>query len=137
MTRNLSTKPCAHCGEENYSLSYMDSCAEKKRMVADGFCFMCAFWAIQSEQNHKTVIDGRIYTPGTGSGGRFAGMAGRRFDIEYFDGTKITTHDLWAGGCVPDEYREQIPDTARFVGGASEHVVDGIHCWNESTEEQL
>lgn len=51
----------------------------------------------------------------------FKGFGGRRFAIEFFDGRKVTTHDLWHQGVVPPKWRERYPDNARFVqpGGAA------------------
>ncbi|MEV0556320.1 hypothetical protein AB0I27_23060 [Streptomyces sp. NPDC050597] len=51
----------------------------------------------------------------------FKGFGGRRFAIEFLDGRRIVTHDLWHQGVVPPKWRERYPNNARFVqpGGAS------------------
>jgi hypothetical protein len=128
--QTLPDRACAICGAKNYHTSYMGS--EGKRMEADGICFSCAFWSDRAEKGCPTVIDGWVYTPGTRTTGEFRGMAGRRFDIEYFDGRKVTTFDLWSGGEIPERFRDRIPDTARFVNGAKRSNVGGTNCWNPS-----
>ena len=100
-----------------------------------GYCFLCAFWENRARSHPRTVIDGYVYTPGTRTKGRFRGMAGRRFDIEYFDGTRITTRDLWGGGEVPEAFRDRIPDTARFLG-AERVKVGETTCWNASPDNR-
>ena len=122
---------CATCKAEGYSTNYCD-CPEKQRMDRDGLCFECAFWSLRTEIEKPTVIDGRWYAPGNRTSGSMRGMAGRRFDIEYFDGRRITTFDLWSGGEIPEVWRGQIPDNARFLNGAGGHVVGETTCWNPS-----
>lgn len=123
---------CKNCGEKNYSTSYMD-CAEKRRMDADGVCFTCAFWLLKADHGGETIIDGGYYSPGNRTSGPMRGMAGRRFDIEYFDGRIITTHDLWFCGVVPEWCRDRLPDTARFINGARRSNIIGGGCaWNSS-----
>lgn len=112
---------CKDCGAVDYSTSFTPNCEEKKVIDAEGVCFTCAYWRVAVARKHDTVIAGRIYSVGDVKkppNQPHAGMAGRRFDIEYFDGRVVTTHDLWSGSEVPERYRQRIPDTARFLGGA-------------------
>ncbi|MEV0149746.1 MULTISPECIES: hypothetical protein [unclassified Nonomuraea] len=62
----------------------------------------------------RVVVDGEHYTIGGDTGG-FRGFGGRRFGIEWFDGRKATTRNLWHQGTVPAEWRHRYPDNARFV----------------------
>lgn len=62
----------------------------------------------------RVVVDGEHYTIG-GDTGAFRGFGGHRFDIEWFDGRKATTRNLWHQGTVPAEWRHRYPDNARFV----------------------
>lgn len=70
----------------------------------------------------RVVANGEHYTLGDDRpGDEFKGFGGRRFDIEFFDGRTVTTHDLWHQGVIPPKWRERYPDNARFVpnqGGA-------------------
>lgn len=85
------------------------------------------------------IIEGIIYHPGDGRrGDRFNGMGGRRFDIEYLDGTKVTTYDLWMNGCVPYHLQREFPDNAKFINGAASHIGEDYMAWSNSknnTEE--
>jgi hypothetical protein len=126
-----SRTPCAICGTIGFSTSY-SKCAEKTRMDRDGLCFGCAFWELRAEKGCPTVIDGCTYTPGTRTSGEFRGCGGRRFDIEYFDGRRVTTFDLWVGGVIPERWRNRIPDTARFLNGAERVQVGDTICFQES-----
>jgi hypothetical protein len=131
------SRVCGDCGKAGYSISFTPTCPEKRAMDAHGVCFTCAFWRVRLEKTHDTVIAGRIYSVGdvNKKPGDHNGMAGRRFDIEYFDGRRVTTHDLWAGGEVPEKYRDRIPDTARFLGGAGFHRIGDGGAWNASTPQ--
>ncbi|MEV0617635.1 hypothetical protein AB0I81_30240 [Nonomuraea sp. NPDC050404] len=62
----------------------------------------------------RVVVDGDHYAIGDDTGG-FRGHGGRRFDIEWFDGRKTTTRNLWHQGEIPPEWRHRYPDNARFV----------------------
>jgi hypothetical protein len=131
----MSERICKDCGAVDYSIAFMPTCAEKKVIDAEGVCFTCAFWRVAIAKTHDTVISGRIYSIGNVKkppNSPHAGMAGRRFDIEYFDGRVVTTHDLWVGSEVPERYRQQVPDTARFLGGAGYVKVGDGGAWNPS-----
>lgn len=106
---------CRECGGNGYWTRYMP-CAEKEKMEAYGICFPCAFWLVKIDEGpHRTVIDGVLFHVGDApQGTRFAGYAGRRFDIEYFDGQRVTTYDLWCQGEIPERYRDRLPNTANF-----------------------
>jgi hypothetical protein len=101
-------------------------------MQRDHVCFTCAFWSLKAERGCDTVIDGCTYTPGKQTSGSFRGCAGRRFDIEYFTGKRITTYDLWVGGVIPEKWRDKMPDTARFLNGAERAMVGGTTCFGPS-----
>ena len=130
---------CNKCGERDRN-SYSEP--HRTNMLERRLCWTCNYWvdtAADLERTHtkKTIIEGRVYGPGNRTSGEFRGMAGRRFDIEYlppsiYAGQKITTFDLWSGSSLPTELRERFPDTARFLGGASEAKVGDITCFDQS-----
>ncbi|MEU7039822.1 hypothetical protein AB0A77_02035 [Streptomyces varsoviensis] len=64
------------------------------------------------EPERRVVVDGQHYVIGPGNSG---GFGGRRFDIEFFDGRRVTTRDLWSQGAIPPKHRRRYPDNARFV----------------------
>lgn len=126
---------CKICEKTDYSTNY-GPCPEKGRMERDGICFICACWELRAERNNSTVIEGVVYTPGNRTKGEFRGMAGRRFDIEYFDGRRVTTFELWCGGAIPERLRGRIPDTAKFLHGARKAEVAGTLCFDESISQE-
>lgn len=132
----MSALVCADCGAKDYPTSFMQSSPIKKLMDAHGVCFTCGYWREVLAKKPDTIIDGRIYGLGNihkPPNQPHAGMAGRRFDIEFFDGRRVTTHDLWAGSDIPERYRAQLPDTARFLGGAGfVKIGENGGAWNAS-----
>ncbi len=131
--KTYPNKICASCGK-TYRESYGPS-AELDRMIADGICFICAYWENRAEKPlpfAATTIDGCVYHPGNRTSGELRGCAGRRFDIEYFDGRRVTTFDLWVTGAIPEKYRDRMPDTARFLNGAERVQVGDTECFNPS-----
>lgn len=130
---------CAKCGKDarnTYSEPY------RTRMLEKRHCFTCDYWEefearLTKDHASMTIIDGHVYSPGNRTSGSFRGMAGRRFDIEYFEpskyaGKKITTFDLWSGSTMPDELKARFPDTARFLGGAERAQVGETTCWDHT-----
>lgn len=125
---------CNDCGAENYHTEYCKS-KEKDFIDSLGICFTCAFWRVLADDPSakQLVIDGRVYGIGSeNESGGMRGFGGRRFDIEYFDGRKVTTHNLWAGSSVPERYKSVFPNTAKFLNGAKECKVGEIVCWDHS-----
>lgn len=135
-------KPCPGCGDTGFWTKYMGKTGE--RMTRTGECYTCAHWELICEVGEKVVIDHAAYSIGyepKDEDERFharlrnnLGMSGRRFDIEFFDGRKITTHNLWSGGVIPERYWSRLPDTAKFIGGAERAQVGETTCWNPSSE---
>lgn len=73
------------------------------------------YWRDQlRDRSNAVVINGVHYRIGP-PGGEFRGFGGRRYDIEYLDGRRVTTHNLWYQGPIPPKYLDQIPDNARWV----------------------
>lgn len=65
-------------------------------------------------EDRRVVIDHVHYMLGDGKGPSY-GHGGRAFEIEFFDGRRLVTRDLWYQGMVPPAWREKYPDNARFV----------------------
>ena len=124
----METRPLCICSlcEDLYEESIAKGGIED-RMREDHLCFGCSQWSIRAEGENPLVIDGMRYSLGTGNSG---GMAGRKFVIEYFSGEIVETHDLWCQGEVPEYFREEIPDTAEFLGGA--YFDKDVMAWQAS-----
>lgn len=141
MENTTAQAPCPGCSKKGFHNKYMGH--EGKRMVRTGECFECAFWELRCKAGADLVINHFVYSIGYEPADEDAryrarqrsdlGMSGRRFDIEFFDGRKYTTHNLWAGGEIPERFRVRLPDTARFISGERAQVGD-ITCWNPTDE---
>lgn len=133
--KQVDDAPCKVCGEP-IRLSF--DTETLMRMCERRMCHGCSFYeSIASKtEDRPTVIKGGIYWPGNGYGRKDCGMGGRRFDIEYFDGRRITTFDLWCSGVVPEAFRDRLPDTARFLGGAHRAQVGETMCFDGSDPKQ-
>ena len=75
-----------------------------------------SYWREQiSDRSNAVVINGVHYRIGPGNAGEFRGFGGRQYDIEFLDGRRVTTRNLWYQGPIPPKYLIQIPDNARWV----------------------
>lgn len=89
------------------------------RMIDQNLCFHCLLWQDRSNENEpkRLIIEGEVYSDGgnqpRGSSNQL-GFGGRVFKIER-DGLVWSTNNLWYGGVVPEEWRERLPDNAKFV----------------------
>jgi hypothetical protein len=96
--------------------------------LPEGLCFYCAFWTEKLEEYNKgaaskvVVIAGHMYYigeekyVGDTAYPTWRGFGGRRFKIHRFDTDEtIETTNLWHNGVIPDRFRDQLPDTAKFV----------------------
>ena len=104
---------CEVCGKEIEKSQYMGC------VICSGECFQKHFWMeIIKEKDEHIVINGECFCDGGNvdnpSYPRFLGHSGRRFWICFKDGSTLTTNNLWYNGKIPDEFREQLPDTADF-----------------------
>src|SRR5437879_2254589 len=105
-TKETSSFTCRRCGKAVED--------EFDTTPEDGLCFECQFWAMQKGEPVGLVIEGKHYRVGLGWG-PFRGFGGRRFVIETFDGRRVETDDLWVQGDIPEHFRAEMPDNARFV----------------------
>lgn len=108
---------CKECGQRDVA-KYCEP--TRSDMVRRQLCFDCLFWAEQLEEHYlkgeSVVVDGCHYLVGEESAnGWMCGFGGARFDIERFDGTRLTTTNLWHHGQIPGHFRERMPDNARFL----------------------
>lgn len=116
------TIKCRKCGK----IEHTDEHGQvNERLEQLRFCFSCAHWlgrAKRAREPNSVIVDGRAYAflPDPPSGYRgFVGFGGDRFDIEFFDGRRVISHNLWAQGEVPECWRAFLPDNATFTRSES------------------
>lgn len=62
------------------------------------------------------IIDHVCYqTENENSSSHFRGFGGQKFVIEFFDGRKLETTNLWHIGIIPPYYRRTLKDNAKFI----------------------
>ena len=105
---------CEICGKEMdhpcYSGEFSGVCNQ---------CFNTKFWQlIIAEKDHHLVAGGECYSLGDENAPEREprGHGGRKFTYEDLaTGEQHTTTNLWYQGPIPTEFRDQLPDTVRFV----------------------
>ena len=104
---------CPTCGEEIGRFVSDISFMEKH-----GECFECSLWRKRLPLVNKSnvaIIDGTFYTIGSEDDpSPFRGFGGDKFVINFKDGRKVTTTNLWCGGNVSKHWKPQFPDNADF-----------------------
>lgn len=108
---------CHGCAKANYLGTTGSRLAEKR------ICFTCDHWLQLIEKDaheyrrRHVIVDGRHYVMGdnTTEPHRWSGFGGDTFVIEFFDGRKVVSNNLWHQGTIPERWREQLADNAKFV----------------------
>ncbi len=88
-------------------------------------CFHCAFWLEKMEPTttgKRIVIDGSMYfIPNKSIGVK--GCSGRKFKIQT-ETEIIETNDLWVNGEIPEDFKENFPDNAKFIVDEFDNLND-------------
>ena len=108
---------CKICGKEMEERYMNNDTLRQHRM-----CFSCNFWREHLVNDkklagqHKTcMIDGTHYIIcDEDSKSSFRGFGGARFQIEFNDGTRVITTNLWCQGEPEGYWKQHFPDNARF-----------------------
>lgn len=91
------------------------------------------FWRERLEKDKELpehtvcIIDGTHYIIGPeDDDSYFRGFGGAKFQIEFFDGTKVITTNLWCQGEPPLKWKNKFPDNARFENNLKWTNIEGI-----------
>lgn len=121
---------CKICGKEETPENYYD----KAKLIKHQLCFTCNFWRERLEEDSKLpphtacMIDGTHYIIGNeNSKSSFRGFDGHRFQIEFNDGTKVITTNLWCQGEPKGYWKDKFPDNARFENNIKWKNINGIN----------
>lgn len=108
---------CKICGKEIDSSHY----SNRDEMETHQMCFNCNFWRDMLEEDAKRpphthcMIDGTHYVIGDeDSKSYFRGFGGAKFQIEFNDGHRVVTTNLWCQGNPEGYWKEKFPDNAKF-----------------------
>lgn len=104
---------CIICGKEIKESKYSNA------VLCSSECFHVDYWneKIEDKDNPNIVrIDGTQYYIGKETGEHeFKGYGGRTFGVKFFDGRLVKTTCLWHNGEIPEEYKELLPNNAKFI----------------------
>ena len=107
---------CPTCNEEIGTNSLISS--DERSMKEHGECFECALWRERLSllgNPNTAIIDGTMYTIGDENDpSPFRGFGGDKFVINFKDGRKVTTTNLWCGGHISEHWKPQFPNNADF-----------------------
>lgn len=114
------TITCRECGEPS-RIHFMEPF--HSNLVRKSLCHTCNHWlewvdrAAAGDANIARIKGGHYHiAPDLPKGSRaFAGFGGTETRIEFDDGRRVVTHNLWFQGLIPDRFRDRLPDNARFV----------------------
>lgn len=103
---------CEICGKEIEKSSYIGN------VLCSSECFTKNYWLERVKRKDvptQVVIGGQVFQIASEDSDRgVRGFGGRRFVIEFFDGRKVITTNLWINATIPEEFIEQLPDNARW-----------------------
>ena len=110
---------CRICGNTD-NLDRWNKDGISKIMEKENVCCSCAFWLekIALTDENTVIVNGKRYTIGKEDPNLyFKGFGGAEFNIEFFDGRKVVSHNLWCQGEIPERFRSypELQDNARFV----------------------
>jgi len=101
----MGKKFCVVCGKEIVNGEFDEFCSES--------CFEQDFWT-KALDDSAVIIDGTCYhVDDENEKSYFRGFGGARFVIEFNDGRRITTTNLWYQGKIPKKFIKE--DNAKFV----------------------
>ena len=106
---------CPTCGEELGTESNISS--DERSMKAHGECFICSLWRERLPlvgNPDVAIIDGTLYTIEDEDAKGMRGFGGAKFVINFKDGRKVTTTNLYCGGHISEYWKPQFPDNADF-----------------------
>lgn len=106
----------AKCGAIDKML--WNECDECGILIDDlkSLCDSCKGWVdfLNRENSVQVIIDGYCYTIGP-----LGGFRGEDSSFEFFDSSlePVTTDKLWHKGPVPNQFRDRLPDNAKWLSG--------------------
>lgn len=103
--KTTNNMKCLICGKEEDPSHWIN----ENEMREHQMCFNCNFWRNMLEKDSKRaphtccMINGTHYVIEPDEpNAAFQGFGGAEFQIEFFDGTRVVTHNLWCQG-EPDK----------------------------------
>lgn len=103
---------CEICGKEIEKSSYAGA------ILCSSECFTKYYWKQRvdnKDSKTQVVVNGEMYQIGDEQDKGSRGFFGHQFIIKFFDGRVVITTNLWYNGVIPEEFRKDLPDNAKFI----------------------
>lgn len=120
---------CRICGKEENPSNWTNEDDMKEHQM----CFTCNFWRDMLEEDKKRpehtccMIDGTHYVIAPEDEQTyFRGFGGAKFQIEFKDGTRVVTTNLWCQGEPKGYWKQYFPDNAKFENNLKWTDINGI-----------
>jgi len=124
MTNNDATKACANkdmcscCGAPTELADFDQQAILTIMMRKRQLCFTCAFWLDKIEHPHpdREIVNGlHCIFHQWQKLPHFSAFRGTTAYILKKDGTVKRSNNVWFQGCIPERFKPQLPDTAKFI----------------------
>lgn len=101
---------CIICGKEfDYKTYDINVCSTQ--------CFDANYWLDRvknKDSKTQVVYEGVVYQIDREDQSE-KGYYGQKFEIEFLDGSKVLTTNLWHNGTIPEAFKELLPNNAKTL----------------------
>ena len=122
---------CVKCSNE-----IVDTYSNKDDLIKHSMCHTCDYWMRRVNMvNSRTqvIVKGCMYQVGSeiNDPHAFQGFGGRKFKIKFFDGRTVETSNLWCNGNIPEHFRDELKDNAKFEEVETRRINhgEGFYSW--------
>lgn len=126
---------CSCCGLPTDVADFDQRASITILMRKQRLCFTCAFWMdkIKNPLPGREIINGSHYVLNQwmSEHSHFQGFGGKAMYVLKNDGTVRRSNNVWFQGIVPERFKEQLPDTARFITKTAYYKIRenvNFHC---------
>jgi hypothetical protein len=105
-----------------FNLSPIQKLDDERTTAKPSACIGCDFWQgkvdlMTDAQEASRLVrtpDHEHFHIGPSASNASRGFGGRAFIVEFFDGRKVETNNLWSQGTIPAHFRERLPPNANL-----------------------
>jgi hypothetical protein len=119
---------CTECGQRERRGEWIAKVDQELRDC--GLCFACHEWinligrggvVVQhgGQRRHFLICE----EPPASERIHLLGHGGARFDIQFFDGRQVVSHNVWFQGEIPPHFYDRFPVNAKFGFDARQEVA--------------
>ena len=109
---------CRVCGKEITKIRY-----KKPHDICSNECYITNLWNDRANEykngnnDNCIIIEGVMYADGNKNNlpDDMLGFSGRNYKIQMNDKRIVRTNSLWCVGIIPESYRIELSDNAKFI----------------------